>query len=63
MNTMHEMLMPELVEIKHADRLSQAETQRWLREATGVDQPGRSFRIEARLHLPRLRRRSTAGTI
>ena len=63
MNTMHEMLMPELVEMKHADRLDKVETQRWLLEAINVDQPARSFRIEAKLHLPRLRRRSTAGTI
>ena len=63
MNTMHEMLMPELVEMKHADRLDRAERQRWFQEATTADQPARSFRIEAKLHVPRLRRRSTAGTV
>jgi len=63
MNTMHEMLMPELVEMKHADHLNRAETHQWLRAAAVADQPARPFRIEAKLHLPRLRRRSTAGTI
>jgi hypothetical protein len=63
MNTMHEMLLPELVEMKNTDRLHKAEMGHWLQEATKVDRPARSFRIEAKLHLPRLRRRSTAGTM
>ena len=63
MNTMHEMLMPELVEMKNAERLAEVASRRWVGEVTKVSRPDRSGRIDAKLHLPRLRRSSTAGTI
>jgi len=63
MNTMHELLMPELVEMKYAERLAEAASRRWVGEVTKVSRPDRSGRIDAKLHLPRLRRSSTAGTI
>lgn len=63
MNTMHELLMPELVEMKYAERLADAASRRSVAEVTKVSRPNRFGRIEAKLHLPRLRRSSTAGTI
>ncbi len=64
MYTMHELLMPELVEMRYADQLAEAESRRQAREVTKVSRPTtRSGRIEAMLHLPRLRRSSTAATM
>ena len=64
MYTMHELLMPELIEMRYADRLAEAELRRRTRDATKVSRPStRFYRIEAKLHLPRLRRSSTAGTM
>lgn len=64
MNTMHELLMPELVEMRHADRLTEAESRWRTRDVTKVSRPTTRFhRIEAKLHLPRFRRNSTAGTM
>ena len=64
MYTMHELLMPELIEMRYADRLAEAELRWRTRELTEVSRPTTRFhRIEAKLHLPRLRRSSTAGTM
>jgi len=64
MNTMHELLMPELVEMRYAERLAEVESRRRARDVTKVSRPTTRFgRIEAKLHLPRLRRSSTAGTM
>jgi hypothetical protein len=55
MNTMHELLMPELIELKMAQRLAEAEadrTIRRLREATGSSRQWH-FGLP-RLRLPRL---------
>ena len=61
MNTMHELLMPELNELKMVERQAQAETRRWLRRATEAGRPGATGTLQPKLHLPRLRRSSTAG--
>ena len=64
MYTMHELLMPELIEMRYAERLAKAESRWRARDVTTVSRPTtRSGWIEAKLHLPRLRRSSTAGTI
>lgn len=55
MNTMHELLMPELIELKMAQRLAEAEadrTIRRLREATGSSRQWHFGLL--RLRLPRL---------
>jgi hypothetical protein len=64
MYTMHELLMPELIEMRYADRLAEAESRRQVRDVTRVSRRTTHFgRIEAKLHLPRLRRRSTVGSM
>jgi hypothetical protein len=61
MNTMHELLMPEMNELKIAERQTQAETRRWLREASESGRQGATGTLQPKLHFPRLRRSSTAG--
>jgi hypothetical protein len=63
MNTMHHMLMPEILEARYAERLADAATQRMVREAAQASRPTRSPGHAIRFHLPRLRRSSSAGTI
>jgi hypothetical protein len=61
MNTMHELLMPELNELKIVEREAEAETRRWLRDASGAGRPGRTWSLQLKLRFPRLRRSPTAG--
>jgi hypothetical protein len=61
MNTMHELLMPEMAELKIVERQAEAETRRWLRGASEAGRPGRTGSLQLKLHLPRLRRSPTAG--
>ena len=61
MNTMHELLMPELTELKIVDREAEAETRRRLREASKAGRPDTTEPFLLRLRHPRLRRSSTAG--
>jgi hypothetical protein len=61
MNTMHELLMPEMAELKIVERQAQAETRRWLREASEAGRSGQTGTFQLKLHLPRLRRSPTTG--
>ena len=61
MNTMHEMLMPELTELKIVERQAEAETRRWLRETSETSRLGRTAVLPLKLRLPRLHRNPTAG--
>jgi hypothetical protein len=61
MNTMHELLMPELNELKIVERQAAAETRRWIREAGRDRRRGGTGSPQLRLRLPRLHRSPTAG--
>ena len=63
MNTMHELLMPELNELKIAGRQAEAEQRRWTRTMTAANPATTGGRLVVKLHLPRLRRGSTAGAV
>ena len=52
MNTMHEMLFPDLLDAVIADRRAQAVVRRRAREATEASRPGRTWSLSAVLHLP-----------
>ena len=53
MNTMHEMLLPDLIDLKIADRRAEAAASRRADEATAA-KPDRSWSLSAVLHLPTL---------
>jgi len=61
MNTMHELLMPELNELKIVERQAEAETRRRLREASEPSRLGRTGWLQLKLRRPRLHRSPTAG--
>ena len=63
MNTMHELLMPELIESKYEQRLAEAASRRQVRAAIEAGRPIRSSGTEPGIHLPRLFRRPSTGTI
>ena len=63
MNTMHELLMPELNELKIAGRQAKAEQRRWARQITAANPATAGGRLEIKLHMPHLRRGSTAGAV
>lgn len=55
MNTIHEMLLPDLIDQKIADRRADAVAWRRAREATESVRPGRTWSLTAVLHLPGFR--------
>lgn len=55
MNTMHELLLPELVELRIAERHAEAAAERWARQATRGNRPTRTWSLAAVLRLPTLR--------
>ena len=61
MNTMHELLMPEMNEPAIVERQAQAETQALAARATESGRQGATGTLQPKLHFPRLRRNSTAG--
>jgi hypothetical protein len=63
MNTMHELLMPELNELKIVERQAEAETRRWLRDVTEAGRSGRNGSLQLKPRLRRLRRSPTAGAV
>ena len=55
MNTMHEMLLPDLNDLKIADRRAEAAAWRLARESNGASKPERSWSLSGVLHhLPSL---------
>ena len=55
MNTMHEMLHPDLIDLKIAERHAEAASWRLAREATGASRSERGWSFSAVLqHLPSL---------
>jgi hypothetical protein len=55
MNTMHEMLLPDLIDLKIADRRAEAAAWRQAHETTGAGKPERGWSLSGVLHhLPSL---------
>ena len=55
MNTMHELLMPELAELRAAEHEADAVAWRRAREATEASRTGRTWSFAALLRLPQIR--------
>ena len=55
MNTMHELLNPDLIDIKIADLRADAVAWRRAREATAAARPERTWSLSAVLRMPVLR--------
>jgi hypothetical protein len=63
MNTMHELLLPELADLKIADRHAEAVAWRQAREATASGRSERTWSLAALLRLPGLRSGRTAKAV
>jgi hypothetical protein len=55
MNTMNELLNPDLIDLRIADRRADAVASRRAREATAASRSERTWSLSAVLHLPVLR--------
>jgi hypothetical protein len=55
MNTMHELLNPDLIDLKIADRRAEAVAWRRAQEATAASRSERTWSLSGVLHLPALR--------
>ena len=60
MNTMNELLMPEVTNLRIAEGHAEAETRRWLREARPTTGSGRTWSQPLKLRLPRWHRSPSA---
>ena len=55
MNTIHEMLLPDLIDLKIAERRAEAVAWHRAQEATEASRSERTWSLSAVLHLPALR--------
>ena len=58
MNTMHELLMPELAELRMAERQAEAAAARLAREVRDAESGSSRWTLSLRLRLPVVRRRA-----